>query len=181
LKPGDVIVSANGHPIKTVHDLPRLVASMPPGQKLDLQVRRGGKEMTLTATTGEMPQQEQQASASLGTSGDEKGASTTSLGLQLSALDPSLRREYRIPKDVEGVVVTKVASDSPAAALGIQPGDVIMSVDQQPVKTPQEAAEQLKQAAAHGDILLLLNRHGTSQFVGLSVQNPGTGSSRPER
>jgi len=181
LKPGDVIVSANGHPIKTVHDLPRLVASMPPGQKLDLQVRRGGKEMTLTATTGEMPQQEQQASASLGTSGDDKGASTTSLGLQLSALDPSLRREYRIPKDVEGVVVTKVASDSPAAALGIQPGDVIMSVDQQPVKTPQEAAEQLKQAAAHGDILLLLNRHGTSQFVGLSVQNPGTGSSRPER
>ena len=179
LKPGDVILSANGKPIKTVHDLPRLVAAMPPGQKIDLAIRRSGKEMTLAATTAEMPQQEQQASASLGSSSDEKAASTGSLGLQLAAIDQGMRRQYRIPKEVEGVVVTNVGSDSPAAALGIEPGDVIMSVDQQPVKTPQEAAEQLKQAAANGNILLLLNRHGTSQFVGLSVQSPGSGSSRP--
>jgi serine protease Do len=125
-----------------------------------------------------MPQQEQQVAASSGLGSDEKGGTTPDLGLQLSALDQSSRREFRIPKDVEGAVVTKVASDSPAAALGIEPGDVIMSVDQQPVKTPQEAADQLKKAAANGNILLLLNRHGTSQFVGLSV-SPGTGSSRP--
>jgi hypothetical protein len=37
----------------------------------------------------------------------------------------------------------------------------------------------LKQAAEHGNVLLLLNRHGTGQFVGLSVENNGTaGSSR---
>jgi serine protease Do len=180
LKPGDVILSANGQPIKSVHDLPRLVAALPPSQKLEMSLRRGGKEMTLAATTAEMPQQEQQAAASPGPASDEKGGTTTGLGLQLSALDQSVRREYRIPKDVEGAVVTKVASDSPAAALGIEPGDVIMSVDQQPVKTPQEAADQLKKAAANGNILLLLNRHGTSQFVGLSI-SPGTGSSRPDR
>jgi serine protease Do len=179
LKPGDVILSASGHPVKNVHDLPRLVAAMPPGQKIDMNVRRSGKEMTLSATTGEMPQQEQQASASTGSSGDEKAADASSLGLQLAAIDQGMRRQFRIPKEVEGVVVTKVAADSPAATLGIESGDVIMSVDQQPVKTPQEAAEQLKQAAAQGNILLLLNRHGTSQFVGLSVQSPGSGSSRP--
>jgi serine protease Do len=179
LKPGDVILSANGKPIKTVHDLPRLVAAMPPGQKIDLAVRRSGKEMTLAAATAEMPQQEQQASASTGSSSDEKVASASSLGLQLAAVDQGMRRQYHIPKEVEGVVVTTVGNDSPAAALGIEPGDVIMSVDQQPVKTPQEAAEQLKQAAANGNILLLLNRHGTSQFVGLSVQSPGSGSSKP--
>jgi serine protease Do len=134
--------------------------------------------MTLAATTGEMPQQEQQASASTQSS-SEKAASATSLGLQLAPIDAGMRRQYRVPKEVEGVVVTEVASDSPAASLGIEPGDVIVSIDQQPVKTPQEAAEQLKQAAAHGNILLLLNRHGTNQFVGLSVQSPGSGSSRP--
>jgi serine protease Do len=152
---------------------------MPVGQKLDLTIRRGGKEMTLAATTAEMPQQEQQASASPGPGNEEgKTASTTSLGLQLSAIDAGARRQHHIPKDVEGVVVIKVASDSPAASLGIEPGDVIMSIDQQPVKTPQEASEQLKQAAVNGNILLLLNRRGTTQFVGLSV-SPGTGSSRP--
>jgi len=45
--------------------------------------------------------------------------------------------------------------------------------------TPEGAAAQLKEAAEHGNVLLLLNRHGTSQFVGLSVENNGTaGSSR---
>src|SRR5437763_3755171 len=180
LKPGDVILTANGQPVKSVHDLPRLVASMPPGQKLELSVRRGGKDMNLAATSAEMPQEQQTASAQ--STGEEKGPppSATGLGLQLAAIDQSLRREFRIPKDVEGAVVTKVASDSPAAALGIEPGDVIVSVDQQPVKSPQEAAEKLKEASANGNILLLLNRHGTSQFVGLSV-SPSTGSSRPER
>ena len=62
-------------------------------------------------------------------SNEEKGASATSLGLQLAAINQNARREFRIPRDVEGVVVTKVASDSPAAALGIEPGDAIMSVE----------------------------------------------------
>jgi hypothetical protein len=61
----------------------------------------------------------------------------------------------------------------------IQPGDVIVSVDQKLVTTPESAATQLKEAAAQGNVLLLLNRHGMSQFVGLSVENNGTaGSSR---
>jgi len=94
-------------------------------------------------------------------------------------LDPQLRKELHVPKEVNGVVVGKVASDSPAGELGIQPGDVILSVDQKPVTTPEGATAQLKEAAEHGNVLLLLNRHGTSQFVGLSVENNGTaGGSR---
>jgi serine protease Do len=85
----------------------------------------------------------------------------------------SLRRRYHIPKEVEGVVVTNVASDSSAATAGIEPGAVIVQIDQKPVKTPQQAAEELRQAAANGNILLLLNRQGKSQFVGLSVGGAG--------
>jgi len=174
LKPGDVILSATGQPIKAVHDLPRLVAAAPIGQKFDLTIRRNGKEMNVAATLAEMPENPQQAAAS--PSGEEQA---TSLGLQLSSVTPALRRQFRIPKDVEGVVVTKVADDSPAVALGIKPGDVIMSIDQHPATTPQQAAAELKQAATQGNILLLLNRHGATQFVGLSVS--GAGSSTPSR
>ena len=42
------------------------------------------------------------------------------------------------------MVVGQVVSDSPAGELGIQPGDVIVSVDQEPVTTPEGAAAQLK-------------------------------------
>ncbi len=173
IKPGDVIISAEGQPIKSVHDLPRLVAKAPIGKKFDLQVRRSGKEMTLSANIAELQEnQQQQASAAGNNTQPEKAAS---LGLQLSSIEPAMRRQFRIPKEVEGVVVTDVAADSPSAALGIEPGDVIESVDQQPVKTPQQAAQALQQASNKGNVLLLLNRHGTSQFVGLTI-TPNSGS-----
>jgi len=175
IKQGDAVIRAAGRPIKNVHDLPRLVAATPIGQKLDLTILRGGKEMTLAATIAEMPEQQQKVAAAPGGGG---GDEANSLGLQLASLDPALRRQHRIPNEVEGVVVTKVAADSPAATLGIEPGDVIVSIDQQPAKSPQQAAEELKQASGKGTILLLLNRHGTSQFVGWSV-TPGVGSSKP--
>jgi serine protease Do len=97
--------------------------------------------------------------------------------MELLPLEPQLRRELRVPKDLNGVVVGQVASGSPPGELGIQPGDVIVSVDQRPVTTPEGAAAQLKQAAAQGNVLLLLNRHGMSRFVGLSVENNGTAGS----
>jgi serine protease Do len=176
LKQGDVILSAQGHPIKAVHDLPRLVAAAPVGEKFDLTIRRNGKDINLAATIAAMPENPQQAAATPSGGGEE----ATALGLQLSPISPELRRQFKIPKDVEGVAVTKIAGDSPAGALGIEPGDVIVSVDQQPATDPQRTAAALKQAATQGNILLLLNRRGTSQFVGLSVSG-GTGSSLPPR
>jgi len=99
--------------------------------------------------------------------------------MELVPLAPELRSELHVPKDVNGVVVGRIATDSPARALGIQPGDVIVSIDQKPATTSDEAAAELKEAAAHGDVLLLLNRHGVSEFVGLSVEtNATSGSSR---
>ena len=49
-------------------------------------------------------------------------------------------RELHVPKEVNGVVVGQVVSDSPAGELGIQTGDVIVSVDQKPVTTPEVPA-----------------------------------------
>jgi serine protease Do len=175
IKPGDVVLSAEGHQIKTVHDLPRLVAKAPIGQKFDLQVRRNGKDMTLAATIAELKEDQKQVASNENNAQPEKAAS---LGLQLATADPALRRQFRIPKEVEGAVVTDVAADSPAAALGIEAGDVIESVDQKPVKTAQQAAEALQQAAGKGNILLLLNRHGSSQFVGLSVSPSPSGGEK---
>src|SRR5436190_21027632 len=82
LKPGDVILSAQNQPIKNVHDLPRLVAKAPIGEKFDLQVRRNGKEMTLAANIAELQESQQQQAAT--TTDKGRAEKTTSLGLQLS-------------------------------------------------------------------------------------------------
>ncbi len=175
LKQGDVILKTAGQPIKQVHDMPRIVANTPVGQKLDLAVRRDGKDITVAATVAEMPEKEQQVA----TAEPDVAPEATGLGIRLAALNPELRHQLHITKEVEGVVVAKVASDSPAASLGLEPGDVIMSIDQRPATTPQQAAAELQRATAKGTVLLLLNRHGTTQFVGLSV-TPGVGSSKPD-
>ena len=175
IKQGDVIVGAGGHPIKRVGDLPRIVAATPPGQQLELTILRGGKETKLTATLSELSETPRRVAAAA-PSEEQAGG----LGLRLGAITPELRRQHRIPSDVEGVVVTRVADDSPAASAGIEAGDVIVSIDQQPASTPQKAAETLKEAAANGNVLLLVNRRGTSQFVGLSVgSGSGVGGGSP--
>jgi serine protease Do len=173
IKQGDVVLAANGRPVSNVSELPRIVAAAKPGAKLDVTILRNGREQTVAATVAEMPDKPKQVAAAPPEDEDADG-----LGLQLAALSPTLRRQYRIPSDVDGVVVTKLAGDSPAAAFGMEPGDVIVSIEQQPAKTPQQAAEVLKEAAAKGSVLLLVNRRGTSQFVGLTVA-PGAGSSVP--
>ncbi|HEX3535791.1 MAG TPA: Do family serine endopeptidase, partial [Stellaceae bacterium] len=181
LKQGDVILSANGEPIKNVNDLPRRVAMMQPGQKLELGLRRGGKDVKLEAQVGEMPEKEQAQAASTGQESQKDEAKTSSLGLELSPIDPTIRRHFQIPRDVDGVVVSRIAGDSPLAELGLEAGDVIQSIDQQPVTTPQQAAKLLKEAAAKGNVLVLLNRHGSSQFVGLNIGQGRQGSSSPPR
>ncbi|MBO0737314.1 MAG: DegQ family serine endoprotease [Alphaproteobacteria bacterium] len=174
LQSGDVVIRAGGHDIKTVHDLPRLVAAAAVGSKMELTIRRGDKQQEVEATIGEMP--EKVASA---VPGQAQPNSASALGMELAPLAPELRSELHVPKDVNGVVVGRIANDSPALALGVQPGDVIVSIDRKPVKTPEEAATELKEAASHGNILMLLNRHGVSQFVGLSTDDKAmSGSSR---
>jgi serine protease Do len=167
LKSGDVVVTADGRPIHSAHDLPRLVAETPVGKTLDLTVERDGKSQSIAATIGEMPAKLASTAAS---QPQPKAAESSALGMELAPLGPELRRQLKIASDVDGVAVTRVAANSPVASMGLQAGDVIQSVDQKPVTTPQQAAAALNEAAKSGNILLLINRHGASEFVGLSVE-----------
>ncbi|MGH7063073.1 MAG: Do family serine endopeptidase [Stellaceae bacterium] len=168
LKAGDVVTAAGGHTIRDVHDLPRLVADEPIGSKLDLTIDRDGNTRTLTADIGVMPEHQTAAAETRASS-----ATAAALGLELGSLTPQIRRQLKIGADVSGVVVLRVAANSPTQALGLEPGDVIVSIDRQPAAAPAEAATALKKAAAQGNVLLLLNRGGTTEFVGLSIEGNG--------
>jgi serine protease Do len=167
LKSGDVIVAAADHPIHAAHDLPRVVAETRVGTKLDLTVKRNGEQRTVPVTISKMPTQ--LASAAPG-EGQPSATPSRALGLELAPLASELRQKLKIGNDVSGVLVTHVAGNT-ATAIGIQPGDVIQSVDQKPVTTPQQAATALREAGKRANVLVLINRHGASEFVGLSVQN----------
>ncbi|NQW09324.1 MAG: DegQ family serine endoprotease [Alphaproteobacteria bacterium] len=175
IKAGDVIVSFDGKPVAEMRELPRIVAETKVGENVPVTVWRDGGPATVTARLGELEQAEQ---ASLQTtSPDQKGPAPSdqshvaSLGLGLGTLTPQLRGEYSLKDGVDGVVVTAVDENGPAAEKGIKPGDVIVEVSQNEVKSPSDV-EKGVQAARDKDrqsVLLLIDRQGEMRFVALRI------------
>ena len=172
LKQGDVVMSFNGNDIKKLRDLSRFVAATQPGSTSNMVVWRDGQQTTLPVTVGEAPENPQKvASADQSPQQEEHVASSEALGMHFAPLTSETRRELKVGHDVSGVVITGIDNGSLADNLGLSRGDIVQAINQQPVHTPQDAAQKLKaiEDSPHKDALLLLNRHGVTQYVGISV------------
>jgi serine protease Do len=172
VKVGDVIEKFNGKPVDKMRDLPHIVAETPIGTKIDLGVFRKGEHLSLP-TTIEKLDDTKVASVDPQT-GEEKPGKAPSLGLTLSNLNPEIRKRLSIPKDVNGVLVSRVKEGSPAADKGIEAGDVIVQVDQTPVTKPDEIIQKVRDATKSGkskSVLLLVNRHGQNRYVALTPED----------
>jgi serine protease Do len=167
---GDVILRFNGHPIDDSHRLPRMVADTPIDSKAELTVYRDGREQALTATVARLEAQSAKPERR-----HESAAEPGSLGLSLAPLTAETRAELGLEAGSTGVLVRGVDPGSDAAERGIEPGDVILMVDQRAVTSPQEIRHQLEAArqAKRSSVLLLL-RHGEgSRFVALPLTVAG--------
>jgi serine protease Do len=169
LKQGDVILAFDGHDIAKMRDLPHFVSADAPGAKATLTVWRDGKEQQVDLKLGEMPSNPQVASA--GEEGQPSESHADAMGLHLAPLTNDLRSELRLGHDAHGVVVTRVDNGSVADNLGLSRGDVIVSINQQPMNSPEEAASRLRDIAnsPNKSALLLLNRHGVTQYLGVEL------------
>jgi len=94
------------------------------------------------------------------------------LGLTLQKVTDQLRERYGLSDQGKGVIVTKVAPNSPAAEKQLQAGDVILEVDQKSVTTPQEVTELVTklQQQKKRSVLLFVERQGDPRFAALRLQ-----------
>jgi Do/DeqQ family serine protease len=165
LKQGDVITAVNGAAVNDVNGLRNRIASTAPGTDVTLTVVREGREQQVRATLGEFTQ-----AAARGEGGPEPGAgngageSTGRLGLRVQPLTPELASELQLQTGAQGVVVSEVDPDGPAADAGIQRGDVIVQVNRQPVRSSAGLNEAIGRGGAR-PVLLLVNRRGTTIFL----------------
>jgi serine protease Do len=153
IRAGDVIAEFAGTRIATLRDLTTAVADTAPGSEAAVTVWRDGERRTLEVEVARMPAQ--------------RGASAPSRGPEsdLGALGLSVR------SGDDGLVVTDVDRSSDAAAKGIRPGDVIVSVNQRQVRTPGELEQALDEArkANRKSVLLLVAREGSQRFVTIGI------------
>jgi serine protease Do len=168
LQPGDVITAVNNQAVRSPRDLARAVAELRPGMEATLTARRNGENRQLSVRVAAMHDRHTD-DADRGQGGSK---SHGRLGIALATVEEARRAGVEIPPGTEGVVVTGVQADSPAAEAGLRPGDVITAVGNKPVDDPDAAVSAIREAATanHGAVALRLLRDGQSLFV--AVQSP---------
>ncbi|MGD9617577.1 MAG: DegQ family serine endoprotease [Alphaproteobacteria bacterium] len=169
LQQGDVILSFNNTDLKRMRDLPRLVSTAAPEITAPITVWRNGQQRQLSVMLGEAPETPQ--TASVRSSEPAEADRAEALGMRLAELTPDLRRRMQVGRDVQGVVITGIERGSPAESFGLARGDVLVSINQEPVRDPDAAARKLQQIAnsPQKNALLLLSRNGTSRYVGVTL------------
>jgi len=159
IKRGDVIVEFDGKEVKESNDLPYMVASTPVGKSVTVEVIRKGQKERLDVKIGELA--------------EEKEAEVVSevksdLGMTVEALTPELAEKLG-QSETAGLVVVQVDDDTPAAEAGVRPGDIILEVDQTPMKGLSQFEQKIKSYKAGDTILFLIRRGSAALYLTLKV------------
>jgi serine protease Do len=187
IQQGDVIISVNNQPVNLEQTLSYLVSNTQVGARVPVEIVRGGQRRTVTVTLAERPSDEELARlngpdttpATPGPGGGKEETQSPSqrstregLGLTVQTLTPEVARQLGLEAGARGVVVASVDPNSDAAVKNLQPGDIIVSIDNQATPTPEAAAAAVQAArtARRGTVLLLVRRGaGRPVFIGVEL------------
>jgi serine protease Do len=125
LQSGDVVLAINGRPVDLSSDLPAVVALAQPGDTIELDVWRQGAHRAVQARLDDAKAPAQRSAVAAAA---PQAAPKGRLGLALRPLNPE---EMRAAGVASGFVIEGVAG--PAARAGVQPGDLLLAIDGQPV------------------------------------------------
>jgi serine protease Do len=161
LQAGDVILAVAGEEVDRSSTLPRLIGRTTPGTEVEMLVLRDGDERQETVTVGDWP-----ATESAMAGAQESPGQQARLGLAVSELEPAEREQLGIDS---GVRVREVDPQGAAAEAGIQPGDVLVSLDNRVVESPDQLAELTATLPTDRAVPVRLYREGRSLFVALRL------------
>jgi len=159
IKRGDVIISFDGKEIREMNELPFIVASTPVNKIVTVEVIRKGKKNSLKVKTEKL-EEGREAEAVI----EEK----QNLGMTLEEITPDLARRFGLVEK-SGLLVVQVENNSPAEEAGIRQGDVILELDQEPVKNLDEYTKRIQQYKKDDTILFLIKRRGTTLYLTLKI------------
>ncbi|WP_336982182.1 Do family serine endopeptidase [Altererythrobacter fulvus] len=165
LQAGDIVLKVNGQDVTPDQTLSYIVANIAPGTKVPLEILRNGQKMTLTATVGKRPSEEELAGRVFDPEAQPDGRDNApqqlegvlekTLGVRATELTPQIAGQLGLPRDSKGVLVDAVDASADAGRK-LQRGDVVLGVNTKPVTTVAEfeAAVQAAKDAGRDAVLL---------------------------
>jgi serine protease Do len=170
LKAGDVVMRVDGKDVTPDQTLSYLVANIAPGKRIPIDLIRDGRRLSITATVGKRPSEEELAARSFGSQpqGDDnsfgrapstpsqQGLIERAVGLAVIPLTPTIAGQLGVSQDTQGLVVSAVDGSSDAGTKGLQRGDIILSVNNRPVAAAADLESAVRSAQSEGREALLL-------------------------
>lgn len=158
LQEGDVIVRFEGQEINLSSDLPHHVGRVRPGQSASIDLIRAGEALTLNATIGVLPDEDNLAQIPDVQQGE-------SLGLVVQPLDADLRTRWNV---TSGVVISQV-NDGPGASAGLMIGDIITMLNGQRIETIEQFNQVVTGLPKGRSVPLRIVRRGNPMFIPLKL------------
>lgn len=159
LRPDDIITALDDKPVATAQQLRDEMRHKEIGQLVTLKVQRGRRQTYVRVIAGEFVEPR------LAVRPEPRidSFAPSALGITVHPLTPDLADQFGVSV-THGVIVVAVDRGSPAANKGIQPGDVITGIGRQPISSPEEFADALKQADLKKGIVVRLVRGNQARF-----------------
>ena len=168
LKTGDVVLEFNGKAVRDSRQLKLQVARVKPGETVPVKVLRNGSTKTIDVVVKELPGSDKIAKADTKETDDGEALK----GVAVSDLDAQTRRQFNIPNNIHGAIVTDVDDNSSARESGLKPGDVILEINRKPVKSAEDAVK-LTENPKDKTTLLRVWSNGGSRYVVVDESNAG--------
>ncbi len=157
VQPGDVILKFNGRDIKRSGELPPLVASLTPGSTASMEVWRDGKARQIETKIAKLDD-----GKTVVAQNDDGQSTQGKLGVAVRPLTADEKKAVDVPN---GVVIENVGG--PAAKAGLQPGDVIISVNSTPVTSVDQLREIINKSGK--TVALLVQRQDARIFIPVTI------------
>ncbi len=152
---GDVITKFGDHPIEKASDLPWLASTAGIGKKVKISLLRGGKTYSVEAVLTAMdPRDDPEARKQV----------DKDLGLSLRTLTRDMARVHGI-RGPGGLIITGVKPNSPAAAAGLERGEIILRMGEAVVSTPEQFRSIANKLRGNREIPLLVTSARGTRWV----------------
>lgn len=162
IQPNDIILRIDGKDVTPDQTATYILFNTPPGKKVAIDVLRGGKTRTLTATVGRRPADDQFTPQEVNPGGmnrdratprainpaDQKSLIESVLGVAVQEITPEISSQLRIPPTTQGLVIVGVDSGSDAAAKGLRMPVMILQANGRPVPTADALRAVLRETLA---------------------------------